>query len=285
MFYSSASEYFEFLLVERSLSNNTIKAYSSDLLNFLDFLGEEKVSDFNHINRQIINTYIRYLRTAGYSTATINRKIVTLKGWFCWLIDREVIENDPTISLEQPKIERFLPKVLSVKEIETLINQSSNVSERAIIELLYSAGLRVSELIELKVSDVNFNNNYLKCRGKGNKERLIPLGNRVKYALEFYLSSNNSDEHNTAGYLFVNQKGNKLDRQEVWRLIKHLSKALNKHVSPHVLRHSFATHLLENGADLRVVQELLGHSDISTTQIYTHVSKKRLKDVYFNIYK
>lgn len=279
--YSHISEYIEYLEIEKSLSTNTLKSYSSDLTHFCDYLKELDITDISQIKRQTINAYIRHIRKNKCSSSTINRKSVSLKGWFSWLISSDLLTDDPTINLEQPKIERFLPKILSVKEIEILLDNTQTPQEKAIIELLYSSGLRVSELINLKREDIDLTASYLKCKGKGNKERLIPIGNQSKYALNI-LFSHRKDSENT--YIFLNHKGNKLDRQEVWRLIKRLSTSINKDISPHTLRHSFATHLLENGADLRVVQELLGHSDISTTQIYTHVSKKRLKEVYFNIY-
>lgn len=287
MFYPLISEYLEYLAGERALSNNTIKSYSVDLTSFADFLKDQEITTLSEISKQTLNSYIRHVRASGYSATTINRKIVCLRGWFEWLENLELIDSNPTVNLEQPKIERFLPKVLTTKEIESLIERAKHPADKAIVEMLYSSGLRVSELINLKIADVNLNAKYLKCKGKGNKERLLPFGNKVKYALTYYLDRRFSpnEELNPAEYLFVNKKGNRLERQDIWRLIKRLAAPLQKNVSPHTLRHSFATHLLENGADLRIVQELLGHSDISTTQIYTHVSKKRLKDVYFSIYK
>ena len=282
MFYPHVSEYLESLSTERSLANNTLTSYSNDLIHFSDFLQKEDIKEFSEISRQVINTYIRHLRSLKYSNSTINRKIVSLRGWFSWLVNTDRIEFDPTINLEQSRIERFLPKVLSVKEIELMIEYAKSIEEKSIIELLYSSGLRVSELVNLKVKDINLNSKYLICKGKGNKERLLPIGNKVKYALECLFTKNKPSEED---YLFSKEPGKPLGRQDIWRIIKRTSAPIKKNVTPHTLRHSFATHLLENGADLRVVQELLGHADISTTQIYTHVSKKRLKEVYFNIYK
>ncbi|MEW5820418.1 MAG: site-specific tyrosine recombinase/integron integrase [Cyanobacteriota bacterium] len=281
MFYQLISEYIDYLQSERSLADNTIKSYSSDLTNFTDFIISDNICKPIEITRRTLNTYIRHIKSEGYSSATINRNLVAIRGWFSWLLDNNHTTIDPTINLEQPKIERFLPKVLSIKEIDYLIQQAQTAEEKAIMELLYSTGLRVSELINLKIEDVNLKSKYLKCKGKGNKERLLPFGNKVQYAIDFYLSIKTN--YSNKEYLFTNHKGNKLERQDIWRLIKRLSKSLDKNISPHTIRHSFATHLLENGADLRVVQELLGHSDISTTQIYTHISKKRLKEVYFSI--
>jgi integrase/recombinase XerD len=287
MLFSLVSEYFEYLRVEKSLSKNTLNSYTGDLIDFVEYCQTQKLEKPEDISRQVINSYIRHIRSRNLSASTVNRKMVSLKSWFGWLNSTGIIETDPTISLEQPRIERFLPKVLTQKEIESLIHQCKNPLEAAIVELLYSSGLRVSEVVNLKTANINLNSGYLRCTGKGEKERLIPLGKQLRYALNIYLREREkqpaSDEF--PDLLFVNSKGKKLTRQEVWKLIKRLSQKLNKDVTPHTLRHSFATHLLENGADLRVVQELLGHADISTTQVYTHVSKKRLKDVYFNIYK
>lgn len=284
--YRLVSEYLEHLEAERSLSENTIKSYSSDLLELADFMRTENINLDQANERRTINNFIRSLKKNDNSSSTINRKIVSIKGFFSWLLENELITHDPTLDLELPKIVRFLPKVLSVKEIDNILANCNSPLETAIVELLYSGGLRVSELIHLKLNDVNLKSKYLICKGKGNKERLVPIGNRAKYALEVYLNSiDNMYNTSENSYLFTNNKNKPLDRQDVWRLIKNISKNLDKSVSPHTLRHSFATHMLENGADLRTVQELLGHSDISTTQIYTQVSKKRLKEVYFNIYK
>lgn len=288
MFYPLLSEYLEYLSLEKCLSKNTISSYSGDLLSFIDFIKDNDIETPETIKRNNINGFIRSLRSKGFTASSINRKIVSLKGWFSWLQSKEEIIEDPTITLEQPKLERFLPKVLSEKEIDQLINKCNQPEHRAIIELLYSSGLRVSELINLQLNDINFKSGYLVCKGKGDKERLIPIGKKARYEISYYLESRRNqivDDQNKNDYIFLTSKGHQISRQEVWKLIKELSKSINKDISPHTLRHSFATHLLENGADLRVVQELLGHSDISTTQVYTHVSKKRLKDVYFNIYK
>lgn len=287
MFYQDISEYLYFLSTEKGLSSNTLEAYSSDLLQFAEFLRTESVADFAEVQKQNINAFIRNIRKTGCSAATISRKIVALRGLFNWLIEIGDIETDPTNSLEQPKVERFLPKVLTIKEVESFINACDTPLELAIIELLYSCGLRVSELTNITKKDVNIDSGYLTCRGKGNKERLIPLGNKAKYAIGIYLNSIKSLKHQPENkdYLFINPNGRKIQRHDVAKITKKLSKSINKDISPHTLRHSFATHMLENGADLRTVQELLGHSDISTTQIYTHVSKKRLKEVYFDIYK
>ena len=197
-----------------------------------------------------------------------------------------VLKTNPALTREQPKIPQRLPKVMSVNEIEEILSHNLSVLQRVIVELLYGCGLRVSKLTELKVTSYDLKNRYLQCRGKGSKERIVPLGKKACEAIDDYIKEReflilkyNLDTEN----LLLTEKGKNITRQEVYNFIREQGKFLNKKISPHTLRHSFATHLLENGADLRVVQELLGHSDVATTQLYTHISKKRLKEVYFGI--
>lgn len=286
MFVAFLSEYLEYLYIERGLSENTQEAYRRDLMHFIDFLYLKNISDFDGITRNNINTYIRDLRRESYAPTTVVRKIASLRGWFKWMIANEIIEHDPTVSLEQPKLSRYLPKVLSINEINTILAQKLSLRDRAIVELFYAAGLRVSELVGLELSNINVEQSYVRCFGKGSKERLVPIGNMAKIAIESYLKERNyilKKCNLISNSLFINEKAQAVTRQDVYKLIKNLGNIVNKHISPHTMRHSFATHMLENGADLRVVQELLGHSDVSTTQLYTHVSKKRLKEVYFSI--
>ena len=191
------------------------------------------------------------------------RKVATLRGFFKWATSAEIIDKNPASTLEQPKTPQRLPKVVSIKEIEEMLHNNLTPLEHVIMELLYSCGLRVSELVNLKINDIDLSSKYVRCFGKGSKERIIPIGEMAKNII----------------------KRRFITRQDVYNFIHAQGKIIHKNISPHTLRHSFATHLLENGADLRVVQELLGHSDVSTTQLYTHISKKRLKDVYFSINK
>ena len=199
-----------------------------------------------------------------------------------------ILEKNPASTIEQPKIPQRLPKVISIKEIEGILCSNLSSIQFVIIELLYSCGLRVSELVNLKLNDIDINSKYVRCFGKGSKERIIPLGKKAIEALtryiperEFYLKKYNL----ATKKLLVLENGRIANRQDIYTFIHERGKLIHKNISPHTLRHSFATHLLENGADLRIVQELLGHSDVSTTQLYTHISKKRLKEVYFNINK
>ena len=209
-----------------------------------------------------------------------------MRGFYKWLCANEYCKINPTLTIEQPKLPKKLPKVVSVKEIESMLNDNLNDMQSVIIELLYGCGLRVSELVNLKIADINIKSKYLQCTGKGSKDRIVPIGSKAikalkKYFLmrEYIMKKYNLDYAD----LLVSEEGKKVTRQDVYNFIHEEGKKFHKGISPHTLRHSFATHLIENGADLRVVQELLGHSDVSTTQLYTHISKKRLKEVYFAI--
>lgn len=277
------AEYLDFLEIEKGLSKNTLEAYRRDLSNFFDFCND---IDISKIQRTQINSYVRNLHEKKYSPTSIMRKIASLRGFFKWACANEKTKSNPTLTLEQPKIPQKLPKVMTVEEINSILNQDLSKLHRVIIELLYGCGLRVSELVNLKINDFDLNGKYLECTGKGSKDRIVPLGKKAISAIKNYLPER---EYNLQKYnlqskqLLINEKGKQVTRQEVYTFIHEQGKKLHKAISPHTLRHTFATHLLENGADLRVVQELLGHSDVSTTQLYTHISKKRLKEVYFAI--
>lgn len=286
MFIHYIAQYLEYLEIERGLSNNTIEAYRRDLTFFCDFLYENGVETFENIKRTDINLYIKNLREKNYNPTSITREIASLRGWFNWLCANEMISHNPTLSIEQPKLAKKLPKVLSIQEINSILDKHLSTIENAIFELLYAAGLRVSELVNLQIQNIDLNSNYVRCIGKGSKERLIPIGMRANKAIKEYLKQRDFTLKKfdlSTKFLFIAENGKKVNRQDVYTIIQNLGKKIDKNISPHTLRHSFATHLLENGADLRVVQELLGHSDVSTTQLYTHVSKKRLKEVYFAI--
>lgn len=285
-FYEFLSEYIEYLFVERGLSPNTEHAYRRDLAFFIDFLEKNSVCCFEKLTRSIINAYIRDMKQSGYSPTSVTRKIASLRGWFKWMTANELIEHDPTLSIEQPKLDRRLPKVLTLAEMEKILSQPLSFRDKAILELLYAAGLRVSELANLTVAGINLDGGYVRCFGKGSKERLVPIGEEACYKIKNHLKERDLILRKTrkkTDILFISEKGEGISRQDVYLLVKNLGTVVNKHITPHTIRHSFATHMLENGADLRVVQELLGHCDVSTTQLYTHISKKRLKDVYFAI--
>lgn len=277
------AEYLDFLEIEKGLSKNTLEAYRRDLSNFFDFCND---IDISKIQRTQINSYVRNLHEKKYSPTSIMRKIASLRVFFKWACANEKTKSNPTLTLEQPKIPQKLPKVMTAEEINSILNQDLSKLHRVIIELLYGCGLRVSELVNLKINDYDLNGKYLECTGKGSKDRIVPLGKKAISAIKNYLPER---EYTLQKYnlqskqLLINEKGKQVTRQEVYTFIHEQGKKLHKAISPHTLRHTFATHLLENGADLRVVQELLGHSDVSTTQLYTHISKKRLKEVYFAI--
>ncbi|MBR1681183.1 tyrosine recombinase XerD [bacterium] len=277
------SEYLEYLELERGLSKNTIDAYRRDILMFLDY---SQHPDFDNVTRMSINSYIRFLREENYSPTSVIRKIASLRGFFKWLCANEMCKFDPTLTIERPKIPQRLPKVMTIAEIEEILRENLSKTEKVIVELLYGCGLRVSELINLKINNFDLSAKYLTAFGKGSKERIVPIGKMAIKAIKEYLPLREfliKKFRLDTRYLLISDKGRCMTRQDVYVFIHEQGKKIHKNISPHTLRHSYATHLLENGADLRVVQELLGHSDVATTQLYTHISKKRLKDVYFAI--
>ncbi len=282
------SMYIEYLEVERGLALNTIMAYRSDLVSLSDFLWKQGIEDYTKIQRIHINLYIKELYDKKYTPRSITREIASIKGFFKWLNINNFIQHNPALSIEQPKLPKRLPKVLSMKEISELLDVNMTIIDKAILELLYASGLRVSELSDIKINNIDLNARYIRCIGKGSKERIVPIGKKACNAIRKYLKEREYiiKKYNlNTKFLFLKENGKKLTRQDVYVFIRGLGRNINKEISPHTIRHSFATHLLENGADLRVVQELLGHSDVSTTQLYTHISKKRLKDIYFSINK
>ncbi len=283
------AQYLEYLQAERGLALNTIDAYRRDLTAFCDFLLDtEKIDEFEKIKRIHINCYIKILHDNNYSPTSVTRKIASIRGWFRWLSANEIISQDPSLGIELPRLTKKLPRVISVSEIEEMLNNKLDETQQVIIELLYGAGLRVSELVGLELNNIELSSRYVRCIGKGSKERIIPIGEKAQKAIAGYLKIRQllikKYKLETKQFL-IKENGHLMTRQDVYVFIKQQGELLRKHISPHTLRHSFATHMLENGADLRVVQELLGHSDVSTTQLYTHVSKKRLKEVYFSINK
>ena len=280
--YEVISQYLEYLELEKGLSLNTIDAYRRDLYDFAGVCD----SNLENVDRMKINSFVRSLKERNLKASSVIRKVASIRGFFKWATSMNILEKNPASTLEQPKVPQKLPKVISLDEINEILRLNLTPLERVIIELLYSCGLRVSELVNLKINDIDLNSKYVRCFGKGSKERIIPLGEIAKKVVNEYLPYRDlairKFEINSKK-LLIADNGNFVNRQYVYTIIHERGKLINKNISPHTLRHSFATHLLENGADLRVVQELLGHSDVSTTQLYTHISKKRLKEVYFGI--
>ncbi|MGM7701759.1 site-specific tyrosine recombinase XerD [Pseudalkalibacillus sp. Hm43] len=283
-------DYLHYLTVERGLAANTLQSYERDLKKYTTHLQKElNHTNYNTITRNDIMNFLYHLKDSGMATTTIARTIASIRSFHQFLIREKVTDQDPSVHIETPKTERRLPKILSSAEVENLMeapegNTPFGLRDRAMIELLYATGIRVSEMIQLNVSDAHLTMGFIQCTGKGNKERIIPVGRMASQALTTYITEARGKllKKKSNDALFLNHHGNRLTRQGFWKILKKLARQANieKELTPHTLRHSFATHLLENGADLRAVQELLGHVDISTTQIYTHVTKTRLKDVY-----
>ncbi len=283
-------DFLHHLRIERGLAENTLISYRRDLQKYMQYLIKEK--EFNKwldVQRYDIVAFLHVIKESGKSTATISRTISSIRSFHQFLIRDQLVQHDASMYIETPKPERLLPSIISSEEVDKLLDIKERtplaLRNKAMLELLYATGLRVTELVTLKVSDLHLTMGFVRCLGKGNKERIIPLGDMAKIALEDYLQHARNlliKKNNTETVLFVNHHGRSLSRQGFWKIIKAvtLEAGLTKEITPHTLRHSFATHLLENGADLRAVQEMLGHSDISTTQIYTHITKTRLKDMY-----
>ncbi|MBM6613706.1 site-specific tyrosine recombinase XerD [Desemzia sp. RIT804] len=283
-------EYIRYLRIERGLAENTIESYNRDLKQYLDYLAKEELDDWHKIDRYTILSFLQHLKQLKKSSATVIRMVSSLRKFHQYLKQEQRSAIDPMLHIDTPKKAQILPKVLSMSEVEKII-EIPNVDEvlglrdRAILEVMYATGLRVSELTELKMDDLHLSLGLIQTIGKGDKERIIPIGDLAIKWIENYLKYSRiklEKPDKRSPYLFLNHHGRKLTRQGIWKNLKALVKkaGIEKEVTPHTLRHSFATHLLENGADLRVVQELLGHSDISTTQIYTHITKQRMAKVY-----
>lgn len=283
-------DFIHFLMVEKGLAKNTLVSYERDLRSYLHYLTTvELLKDLNEVQRLQIIRFLAELKDQGKSSKTIARHIASIRAFHQFLLREKVVERDPTVHIESPQKERSLPKVLSIQEVEKLLESPKAVDhfgkrDKAMIELLYATGIRVSELIGLNLGDVHLTMGFVRCLGKGSKERIIPIGKTATLALADYLDNGRAHflKKQRDEALFLNHLGKRLTRQGFWKILKRLTReaGITTDLTPHTLRHSFATHLLENGADLRAVQEMLGHADISTTQIYTHVTKTRLKDVY-----
>lgn len=284
-------EYLSYIEFERRLSKNTILSYKNDLEKYITFLKKRKIDSITDITKKDILEYLEYLSQEGVSVTSIARKLTTIKNFHSFLYQRELINNDVASSIERPKLRKALPKVLTIEEVDRLLDVSLNTifdyRDKAMLELMYATGLRVSELLNLTLNDIDFENCIVRCMGKGKKERIIPIGEYVLDSMKKYLEKRpklylmKRDDH-----LFLNNHGKGLSRSSFFKMIKKRLKIcnINIDISPHTLRHSFATHMIEHGSDLRVVQELLGHSDISTTKIYTHISNQKVRTDYENFH-
>lgn len=282
-------DYLHYLRVERGLSDNTIKSYRQDLDEAGAFF-DKYTGDITKVDQFVILNFLESLQKQHKAPNTIIRAVSTLRRFFQYLVQFHVTKDDPMLKVDSPKKAQTLPDVLTITEVNKLLavpdtSKKLGVRDRAILETLYATGLRVSELVNLKLGDLHLPMNLLQTIGKGDKERIIPISDVAVDWLNQYMKTTRVqllDGKSNTEYLFLNAHGRQLTRQAIWQMIKkYVNQAgIKRHVTPHTLRHSFATHLLENGADLRIVQELLGHSDISTTQIYTHISHKHLTEVY-----
>jgi integrase/recombinase XerD len=282
-------EYEYYLKITKGLSHNSIKSYITDLKEYIEFLNKNYLlRDPDKITKQHIRNFIARLKRKNNTASSISRKMSAIRSFHKYMLIEKIIYTNVTIGISLPKKEKRLPLVLSIKEIEALMiaadgDDPLELRNRAMLELLYGSGLRITELIELRLADLHLNMGFINVTGKGNKERIVPIGDEGQYALKRYLDRGRSVLKKVQGdIIFVNNRGDKISRVGFYKALKRLAikAGITKDISPHTLRHSFASHLLENGVDLRMVQELLGHEDISTTQIYTHINKKQLKSVY-----
>ena len=280
------NDFKSYLLIERSLSKNTISSYINDIKKFSNYSILLKLSPLK-ISRKNITNFLTKINKSGISARTQARTISSIKAFYKYLIIEDYIKSNPTLLIETPRLSIKIPEILSIKEIDKMISsidlsKSNGQRNKAILELLYSCGLRVTELINLKISNINFTDNYIKIIGKGNKERLTPINNKALDCLNLYLRNDRYNQklnNKSKDIVFINNRGNKLTRVMIFIIIKKLANkcCINKNISPHTFRHSFATHLIKGGADLRAVQEMLGHESITTTEIYTHLDKEYLR--------
>jgi len=286
-FESVLQVFLDFLSVEKGLSANTVLSYSRDVQKLFRFFRKEKINWLKAGEEDLIR-FIHHQSRAGLSPRSMARVISSLKSFYRFLVLDGILKKNPAVNLSSPKTWLALPKFLTVKEVESLLSQPEEenvrgIRDKAMLELLYATGLRASELVSLKIKDLNMEDGFLLCLGKGGKERLVPIGESAVEAVQKYRDEARPKLlKQTSEFLFVTQRGGAFTRQGFWKLLKGYARkaGLDLKISPHILRHSFATHLLERGADLRSVQLMLGHSQITTTQIYTHVSRKRLRRVY-----
>ncbi|MEX2462097.1 MAG: site-specific tyrosine recombinase XerD [Paenibacillaceae bacterium] len=282
--------FIQYLSVEKGLAQNTLESYERDLTQYIDFVKKNGISQLQDTKKLTIQNYLLQLKKLGRASSSVTRSMVSIRSFYQFLVRERILELDPSLNMESPRLAMRLPKVLSIQEVETLLEAPETstpygMRDKAMLELLYATGIRVSELVNLNAGHVNLGMGFVRCMGKGSKERIIPLGRIAAKWLHNYIQSMRhqllrESKHDDA--LFINHLGTRLTRQGFWKIIKKYGRKAHilKEITPHTLRHSFATHLLDNGADLRAVQEMLGHADISTTQIYTHVSKTQMKEVY-----
>ena len=281
--------FLDYLSVERGLSSNTISAYRGDLNAYLDFMSGNHIEALSKISREDITGFMLNQKDRSIAVNSVARRLAAIRMFHRFLTREKILKSDPTNLIDSPRLWKKIPDTLTLNEVESLIAQpdirdNQGIRDKAILETLYATGMRVSEAVNLRLDNVNLDIGFLRCIGKGNKERVIPLGKKAIASIRRYLEVSRPEilKKKSSEYLFVSRIGKKISRQSFWKLIKRYAKEarIKKPIRPHILRHSFATHLLERGADLRAVQEMLGHSNISTTQIYTHINRDRLKSIH-----
>ena len=284
-----ADQFINYLVVEKGLADNTVAAYSADLAVYLGFLKSETVTNIRDSDTAVVLKHLIALRNSGLGPRSRARHLVTIRGFYRFLVQEGILENNPAKMVDLPKTGRKLPAILKVEQVVRLLNTPDpstpkGLRDGAMLELLYAAGLRVSELVQMVVTDLNLEACFVRVLGKGSKERVVPIGRNAQSRLGLYIASARPilSKGTPSAYLFVGRRGQPMTRQGFWKILKlnALKSGISENITPHTLRHSFASHLLERGADLRSVQVMLGHVDISTTQIYTHVAPERLKAVH-----
>lgn len=282
-------DYLHYLVIERGLSDNTVKSYRQDIVGFVNFLRERQVNSFKQVDSKTILEYMKQMKDAGKARNSVIRFVSSMKKFFSYLHKYHYIVENPMVNVDTPKSASHFPDVLTVNEVDKLltmpdVSDKYGIRDRTILEVMYATGLRVSEVVNLKMDNLHLEMGIIQTIGKGDKERIIPIGTEaIKWIYEYMEKSRPLLlKKRRSEYLFLNAHGGGISRQSIWQKLKYYVAlaGIKKNVTPHTLRHSFATHILENGADLRIVQELLGHSDISTTQIYTHVSHEHLNKAF-----
>jgi integrase/recombinase XerD len=282
-------KYLDFLIIEKGLSDNSVESYSTDLVQYITFLEKSSINNLDEVDSAVILAWLINLTKRGLSAKSRARHLITVRGLYKFLINEKDVSHNPLKNVDIPKIGFSLPKIMSIKEVENLldapdISKPRELRNCAMMELMYGAGLRVSELILMYLQDINLDANYIRVMGKGSKERVIPIGSKARTMNQKWIKEGRPSllKKTSSSYLFTARAGKPMTRQSFWKIIKKYALLANlpKNITPHTLRHSFATHLLEGGADLRSVQTMLGHSDISTTQIYTHISRKYLMKMH-----
>jgi len=282
-------DFIEYLQKERKMSKNTLEAYMRDVQEFIAFEGSRGMTDLTETSSTEIVAFLHSLKSSGKSAATVNRKLASLRAFFNFLINSDLMQSNPTVDIKSPKIERKELEYLTLEEVDRLLNTPDNsirgIRDKAILEVLYATGIRVSELIEADLDDINIRMGFITCDGEQSKARIVPLGRPARAALETYIYEGRKafvKENTEEKALFVNYYGSRLTRQGLWKVLKEYGEkaGIEKKLTPNIMRNSFAVHMLQNGADLKSLQELMGHEDISATQAYLAVTKNRIKDVY-----